>query len=266
MPRGRAAALLLAGWACLAPALDGAEPAVAIAAAADLKFALDEVVEAFRRQRPDLAVTVSYGSSGGFYAQLSHRAPFDLFFSADRDFVERLAAQGATLAGSEFGYAVGHLALWVPEASPLAIESQGLAALADPRVRRVAIANPRHAPYGRAAEAALRSLGVYDQVADKLVLGESVAQAAQFAQSGAADAAIIALSLALAPTLRDSGRHWRLPDAAHPRLEQAAVILRWARDPEAARALSAFVLAPAGREILARYGFDGFDGFDQTEP
>ncbi len=229
---------------------------VAVAAAADLKFALDEIIAALRQRRPDLRVTPTYGSSGNFYSQLSNRAPFDMFFSADRAFIEKLVAQDVTIAGSEFLYAIGRIVVWVPRSSPLDIEKQGIAVLKDPRVRRISIANPRHAPYGRAAEAALRSLGIYEEVKDKLVLGENVSQAAQFVQSGAAEAGVIALSLALAPALQKEGRFWTVPQDAYPPLEQGGVLLKWARDPAAAQAFRAFVLGPAGREVLRKYGFD----------
>jgi molybdate transport system substrate-binding protein len=200
-------------------------------------------------------VTPTYGSSGNFYSQLANRAPFDVFFSADRVFIEKLAAQDLTIAGSEFLYAIGRLAVWVPRSSALDVERQGLAVLKDSRVRRVSIANPRHAPYGRAAEAALRSQGIYEDVKDKLVLGENVAQAAQFVQTGAAEAGVIALSLALAPALQKEGRFWTVPQDVHPPLEQGGVLLKWARDPAAAQAFRAFVLGPVGREVLRKYGF-----------
>jgi len=228
---------------------------VAVAAASDLKFALDEIIAAFHKERPDVQVTVSYGSSGNFYAQLSNRAPFDMFFSADRDFVAKLVAQEATLAGSEFLYAIGRIVVWVPRSSPLDVEKQGFAVLKDPRVRRISIANPRHAPYGRAAEAAMRSLGVYEAVKDKLVLGENISQAAQFVQTGAAEAGVIALSLALAPTLQKEGKFWNVPLDAYPKMEQGGVILKWARDPAAAQAFRTFMLGPAGRTVLKKYGF-----------
>jgi molybdate transport system substrate-binding protein len=251
--------LLLAASALLAAAPAGAAAVsrreLAVAAASDLKFAMEDLIAEFRRLQPDVAVTASYGSSGNFYAQLTHRAPFDLFFSADREYVDRLAAQGSTLRDSVFLYAVGHVVVWTPKSSPFDVERLGIAALAHPRVRRVAIANPRHAPYGRAAEAALRALGVYDAVQPRLVLGENVAQAAQFVQTGAAEAGVIALSLALAPSMREAGRFWRVPPDAYPRMEQTGVILEWARDPEAARAFRSFVLGEAGRSVLERHGF-----------
>jgi molybdate transport system substrate-binding protein len=228
---------------------------VTVAAAADLKYALDEVVAAFARDRPDVGVSVTYGASGNFFAQLQNRAPFDVFFSADVEYPRKLIADGLADKDSEFTYAVGHLVVWVRKESPLDVERVGIKALVDPSVRKVAIANPQHAPYGRAAEAALKSLGVYDQVKDRLVLGENVAQAAQFAETGSADAGVFALSLALAPSMRDKGRCWEVPLDAYPRLEQGAAILSWVKDRDAADALCAYVKGPNGREILRRYGF-----------
>ncbi len=196
--------------------------AIRVAAAADLKFTMDEIVEAFRRERPAIGVQVTYGSSGNFYAQLSNHAPFDIFFSAT---------------------------------SPIEVEILGMQALLSPSVRRIAIANPRHAPYGRAAEAAMKSLGVYDRVKGRLVLGDSVMQTAQFVDSGGAEVAIISHSLALAPPLRDKGHFWEVPLDAYPRREQGGVILSWAQNRAAAEALRDFVLSEGGRAILRRHGF-----------
>jgi len=228
---------------------------VSIAAASDLKFALDDIVLAFERQHPDISVGVTYGASGMFFAQLLSRAPFDLFLSADVEYPRKLVEQGQAEKTTEFLYAIGHLVVWVPQSSPLDVDALGIRTVIDPAVRRVAIANPRHAPYGRAAEAALKSLKVYDAVQDRLVFGESVAQAAQFVSSAAADAGIIALSLALSPPLRDTGRFWRVPADAHPPLEQGGVILSWARDRAAAEEVRRFMTGAAGRAILERYGF-----------
>jgi molybdate transport system substrate-binding protein len=246
---------LLALLGALALGAGAPAPALRVAAASDLKFALDEMIPVFERAHPGRAVSVTYGSSGNFYAQLANRAPFDVFLSADEAYATRLVQQGLAAPDSRFLYAVGRLALWVPRQSAADLERLGLAALRDPAVRRVAIANPRHAPYGRAAEAALRHYGLYEQVQPKLVLGENVAQAAQFAQSGGADAGLIALSLALAPTLREQGRHWTVPEEAHPRVEQAGVILSWARDPAAARVFRAFLQTAEARAVLQRFGF-----------
>lgn len=228
---------------------------VRVAAAADLKFALDDISAAFRTQHPDITVQVSYGSSGNFFAQLSNRAPFDMFFSADVDYPRQLIAQGVAAKDTEFLYAVGRLVVWVPRASALDLTRLGMHALADPAVRKIAIANPKHAPYGRAAEAAMKTLGVYETVRERLVYGENIAQTAQFVQTGAADIGIIALSLAVAPVLKDDGRYWEVPLESYPRIEQGGVILSWATDATAAQAVRAFVLGAEGRAILERYGF-----------
>jgi len=225
-----------------------------VAAAADLKFAMDELVGAFGRSHRDITVSVSYGSSGNFLSQIQNGAPFDLFFSADIDYPRRLALAGLAPKGSEFLYAVGRIVVWVPAASRVPV-NLGAQAPTRPDVRRIAIANPKHAPYGRAAEAALRKLGVYAAVQDKLVFGENVAQAAQFVQGGAADAGILALSLAVAPAMVKDGRYFELPLDSYPRMDQGGIILNRARDPEAARAFRDFVLGSEGRVTLKRYGF-----------
>jgi molybdate transport system substrate-binding protein len=227
---------------------------VRVAAAADLNVALGELIARFI-QSHDVDVTVSYGSSGTFYAQLLNQAPFDLFLSADLRYPNELVARGLTQPQTEFTYAVGRLVVWAPAASSLALEHDGLQALTAPSVAHVAIANPEHAPYGRAAIAAMESAGVYDRLRPKLVFGENVAQAMQFAQSGAADAAVVARSLALAPNVKSAGRVFQIPPASYPRMDQGGVILRWAADPDAARAVRGFLLSAEGRAILERSGF-----------
>jgi molybdate transport system substrate-binding protein len=231
------------------------ERGVRVAAAADLKFAFADLAAAFQQKYPGIPVTVTYGSSGNFYNQLCNKAPFDLFLAADLEYPRRLLERGLAVPGSEFLYAVGHLVVWVPNGSTLDLDKLGLGAVADPSVRKLAIANPKHAPYGRAAEAALKKLDVYDRVKDRLVLGENIAQAAQFVESGAADAGLVALSLALAPAMRDKGRYWVVPLGAYPRLEQGGVILEWAKDMKGAETLRGFVTSEEGRVILKRHGF-----------
>lgn len=228
---------------------------VRIAAAADLRFALEEVVAAFNKTEPGIKVQATYGSSGNLSTQLANGAPFDVFLSADRSYAHRLVEQGVAAADSEFVYAIGQLALWVPSTSPLDLDKLGMQAVIDPAVRRVAIANPEHAPYGRAAEAAFRSFGVYDLVRERLALGENVAQAAQFVESGAADVGVIALPLAMAPAMRHKGRHWVVPRDAFPPLAQTGVVLRSAIDPAAAKRFCQFLSSQPCREILARFGF-----------
>jgi molybdate transport system substrate-binding protein len=225
------------------------EPTIRVAAAADLQFALDELIEEFQRQHPQITVKVSYGSSGSFFAQLVQRAPFDMFFSADMDYPKRLREQGLALPETEFLYAVGRIVLWGNS------ETRGIGAVFEPAVQKIALANPQHAPYGRAAEAALKSLGVYEAVREKFVFGENVAQAAQFVQAGVAQLGVIALSLALAPPLRERGHFWEFPLESYPRMEQGGVILRWVRDRASAELLRAFVLSEQGRMIFKDYGF-----------
>lgn len=248
---------LLAGVAGCSGGLSTPEPGreVRVAAAADLRFALDELAGDFERKSPGIKVTPTYGSSGNFFAQLSNEAPFDLYLSADMDYPRKLVEQGKAEKGSEFVYAVGYLVVWVPAGSKLDVAKLGLRALANPSVKKVAIANPKHAPYGRAAEAALKKLGVYDAVKDRLVLGDNVAQAAQFVESGAADAGVIALSLALAPSLRERGRYAEVPLDAYPRLEQGGVVLSGAKDRGAAAAMRDFLTGAEGRAVLKKYGF-----------
>jgi molybdate transport system substrate-binding protein len=228
---------------------------LSVAAAADLTFVLEEINEEFARSNPGIEVNVTYGSSGNFFTQLSNKAPFDLFLSADMDYPRKLVGRKLAREDTLFQYGVGRIVLWAPKDSPVDVARLGIAALLDPRVRKIAVANPRHAPYGRAAEASLRSLGVYDRVKDKLVLGENVAQAAQYVESGAADIGVIALPLAEAPALKNKGRSWEVPLDSYPRMDQGGVILSWARDERAARAYREFLLSDRGREILGRYGF-----------
>ena len=236
------------------PAVDRGGGHVRMAAAADLQFAMTDLLQQFRKAH-GVDVEVSYGSSGTFYAQLLNRAPFDVFLSADLDYPRQLASRGLTLENSEFEYAIGRLILWVPSASALDVEQDGIHALRSPSIAHVAIASPEHAPYGRAAVAAMRSAGVYEAVQPKLVLGENVAQALQFVQSGAADAGIVALSLGLAPAVRAQGRYAEIPIETYPRMAQGGTILKWAADVGSARALRAFVMNADGRAILKKYGF-----------
>jgi molybdate transport system substrate-binding protein len=245
-----------ASGAATAPVASGATTGqVRIAAASDLRFAMEDLVGAFTDANPGITVEPTYGSSGTFFAQISEGAPFDVFFSADAAYPRRLEAAGLAASGTTAVYGIGRLVLWAPDDSTIDIEGRGLEALTDPAVRRIAIANPEHAPYGRAAEAAMKAAGVYDAVRSKLVLGENVAQAAQFAESGGADIGVIAHALAVAPELRDKGRFAAVPVDSYPPLEQAVVMLESAADPAAARAFLDFVLGPDGRALLDRHGF-----------
>lgn len=227
---------------------------VTVAAASDLKFALDEIAELVTEQDPQLRLAVTYGSSGTFYQQLVNGAPFDLYLSADQSYPQALVDAGLADPDDLFQYAVGRLVVWAATSSPVDPD-QGLATLASPQARTVAIANPEHAPYGVAAVAAMRTAGVYDVAADKLVLGENIAQAAEFTLSGNADVGVIALSLALSPQLSERGAYSEVPLDSFPRLDQGGVVLGSADEAEAARAVRDILLGEQGRAILARYGF-----------
>ena len=227
---------------------------IRIAAASDLRWALEEVNTAFQREHPG-KIAVAYGSSGNFHSQLMNKAPFDLFLSADVSYPKDLAERGLGVKDSLFVYGTGRVVLWVPKASPIAVESLGLAALQQPSVKKIALANPKHAPYGRAAEAALKRAGLWDVLKDKLVLGENISQTAQFVQSGAADTGFIALSLVIAGPMKDQGRWWMIPAEDHPIIEQGGVILSWAQDPAYARAFRDFLMCPEGTRIMNKYGF-----------
>jgi molybdate transport system substrate-binding protein len=228
---------------------------ITVAAAADLKFALDEIAVGFQKQHPDAKIIVTYGSSGNLFAQIDNGAPFDVFLSADIDFPRRLIENKKAVADSLFPYAVGRVVVWVPNDSPIDVGKLGIESLLTPSVRKIAIANPEHAPYGRAAVAAMKKLGVYDKVSGKLVLGENIAQAAQFVESGAADIGLIALSLAVSPKMKGEGRYWEVPLDAYPRLEQGGVILSASKQPDLARQFRTVMVGPQGRETLRRYGF-----------
>jgi molybdate transport system substrate-binding protein len=227
---------------------------VRVAAASDLRFALEDIGRALTGTQPGVVVQATYGSSGTLHAQILQRAPYDLFLSADIAYPEDLVARGAGAAADLFPYAIGRLVVWVPRSSPLPIERDGLLALST--ARRVAIANPTHAPYGRAARTALQGVGLWQRLQPRLVLGENIAQAAQFVDSGSADAGIIARSLALAAPMRGHGRGVDIPQSAHPPLVQGGLILRAAPSRPAAIALRNYITSDAGRRLLVRHGFD----------
>ena len=227
---------------------------IRVAAAADLKFAMGDLSEAFEKQTR-IKVNVTYGSSGNFFSQMQNGAPFDLFFSADIEYPKKLEAGGLAERETLCEYAVGRIVIWTPANARTDVAKQGWNALADPSVEKIAIANPDHAPYGRAAVAALQKAAIYEKVKAKLVYGENISQAAQFAQSGSAQAAIVALSLAVSPAMRD-GKQWMIPAEMHSPIEQGAIVLKGAKNKDAAQAFLNFVKSPAGRFTLAKYGFE----------
>jgi molybdate transport system substrate-binding protein len=227
--------------------------AIKIAAAADLKFAMMELASQFEKQS-GAKLDVTYGSSGNFLTQIQNGAPFDMFFSADSEYPKKLQAAGLAEPGTLREYAVGHIVIWTPRDSEINTSKDGWKSLLDQRVKKIAIANPEHAPYGRAALAAIKKAGIYEQVKDKLVYGENISQAAEFVQSGNAQAGIIALSLAVSPAMKNGDR-WEIPADSYPAIKQAAVMLKDSKNKDAARRFLDFVSGPHGHEILQRYGF-----------
>lgn len=224
-----------------------------VAAASDLQSVFPEIAARFQKDTGH-GVKLIFGSSGNFFAQIQNGAPFDVFFSADIDYPRKLEAAGLTEPGTLYSYAMGKIVLWVPNSSKLDL-THGLQALLDPSVKKIAIANPQHAPYGRAAEAAMRYAEIYDQVSGKLVLGENISQTASFVASGGAEAGILALSLALSPSMKERGSYVEVPASEYPAIEQAAVVLKSSPQKELARQLLAYLKTPAIQELMRSYGF-----------
>jgi molybdate transport system substrate-binding protein len=232
-----------------------ARPAMAesltIAAAADLKFAMAEVVKNFRAQRPDDKIEVIYGSSGKFFTQIVNDAPFDMYFSADIEYPRELEKKGLT-AGATKPYAVGRIVLWSlkPELAKTALKD-----LPNAAIRKFAVANPQHAPYGRRAQEALQHQGVWVAMQPKLVMGENIAHTAQFIDSGAADAGIIALALVLSPNMQGKGAWTLIPDAWHEPLEQGFAITKRAAANRLAKDFADYMAGEPARVVMRRYGF-----------
>jgi molybdate transport system substrate-binding protein len=227
---------------------------IIVAAAADMSAALPELAAAYTKKTGQ-AIKLSFGASGNLTNQIRNGAPFDIFFSADEQYPQQLIAEGLASKDTLYRYAVGRLVLWVPTDSPLDLSKLGSNALLDPSVKKISIANPATAPYGRAAEAALKHFGIYDQVASRLVLGENVSQAAQFVESGNAQAGLIALSHALAPAMKDKGRYWPVPLDVYPTLNQAAVVLSRSKQQDTARKFLEFMRTSEATSLLSNYGF-----------
>jgi molybdate transport system substrate-binding protein len=229
------------------------QPQLNVAAAADLKFAMTEFASAYEKQS-GVKLNLTFGSSGNFFAQIQNGAPFDLFFSADSEYPRKLDEAGLVVPNSTYQYAVGRLVLWTPADSKVDLTKSGWNALLDPSIRKIAIANPDHAPYGRAAIEALKKSGYYDQVKSKLVFGENISQAAQFVQSGSAQAGILARSLVLAPAF-SSGHTWLVPQDHYSLLIQSAVVLKHSPNQPAALAFLAYIKTGPAQTILEKYGF-----------
>jgi molybdate transport system substrate-binding protein len=243
---------VVAGLCMWIPAQAGAAE-LKVAAASDLTFAFKDVAAQFEKQTGN-KLKLIYGSSGNFFSQIKNGAPFDLFFSADISFPKKLEAAGLIEAGTIYEYARGEIVIWVPNASKLDL-SKGLAVLLDPGIRKIAIANPVHAPYGTAAVEALQHDKIYEQVKGKFVMGENISQTAQFVQSGNADVGIVALSLALAPAMKTTGRYVIVPPDDYPPLIQAAVIVKSSTNKELAKQFMNFVKQPDTVALMAQYGF-----------
>jgi molybdate transport system substrate-binding protein len=227
---------------------------ITVAAAADLSAALPEIAAKYKAQTGQ-DVKLTFGGSGNLTTQIRNGAPFDVFFSADEDFPQQLIGLGLAEGGTLYRYAVGRLVLWVPNDSSLDLPKLGMRALLDPSVKKIAIANPQHAPYGRAAVSALRHFGIYDHVSSRLVLGENISQAAEFVESGNAQAGLVALSHALAPGMKSKGRYWTVPLDAYPTLNQAAVVVSHSKQQAAARKFLGFLRSPEVTSLLQSYGF-----------
>ena len=227
---------------------------ITVAAAADLQSAMQDIVSRFQHDTGK-TVRVIYGSSGNFFQQIQNGAPFDMFFSANLDYPKKLEAGGLTEAGSYYPYATGKIVLWTPNDSRLDLKP-GLKALLSPDIKKIAIANPQHAPYGQAAVAAMQNEGLYDKVKDKLVLGENISQTASFVVSGSVDVAVVALSLALSPNMKDKGRYVEVPKNEYPPIEQACVTLSSSKNKKLALQFLTYIKSAATAEVLRSYGFD----------
>jgi molybdate transport system substrate-binding protein len=228
---------------------------VRVAAAANLKLVLEQIGADFQKAHPEVKLNVTYGSSGNFFSQISQSAPFDLFLSADEFYPKQLVEKNLAGRESYFIYATGKLVVWMPASLTLDFQKLGLRALDDKRIRKIDIANPRHAPYGKAAEQALKNANIYEAVKSRLVFGDNIEQTASFARTGAADVGIIAKSLVLAPTLSDAGKYWEVPIDAYDLIHQACVILDQAKNKDAAKKFSDFLQSKPSKENFSKFGY-----------
>jgi molybdate transport system substrate-binding protein len=245
---------LLMGCVRFVPCSQAAEREINVAAAADLSAALQEIAANFEK-RSGVAVKLSFGASGALTQQIQNGAPFDIFFSADMDYPRQLISAGQADGPTLYRYAVGKLVLWAPKDSSLDVEHKGIEVLSDSSVQKIAVANPQHAPYGRAAAATLRHYGLDEKLKDKLVVGENIAQAAQFAESGNAQAGFVALAHAMAPAMQGKGKYWIVPADAYPELDQGVVVLLHSTHKQDAEAFLTYIKSDESAAVLKRYGF-----------
>jgi molybdate transport system substrate-binding protein len=225
-----------------------------IAAAADLNPALKDISQEFEK-KTGTRVKLSFGASGALTQQIQNGAPFDILFSADLDFPRQLIQQGQADSSSLYKYALGKIVLWVPADSPLDPEHEKMNVLLDPSVQKISIANPQHAPYGRAAVEALRHAGLYDRLTSRYVIGENVSQAAQFVESGNAQAGFVALAHALSPAIKNKGKFWIVPADYYAPLEQGLVVVTKSGHKAQAQQFLDFFKTKEVQDALQKYGF-----------
>lgn len=234
-------------------ALPASADTLTLAAASDLTYSIEELSAAFRKEVPGAEVKVSLGASGNFFAQIKNGAPFDVFMSADLAYPSKLASEGAAEMGTLATYAIGRVVVWsMDKRFDL---TKGMPVFTDARLTRVAIANPDVAPYGRAAKAALEAHGVWEAVKPKLVIGENIAQTAQFVQTGNAQLGIISYATVMAPKMKGVGSYYLVPEAGIPPIEQGAIVTRHGKANPLAPRFMQFLQSPAARAILQRHGF-----------
>lgn len=225
---------------------------VLIAAASDLKYALDSIVMAFRKSHPQSNIEVTYGSSGKLFEQIQHSAPFDLFFSADIEYPRQLKAKNM-ISSDVIPYGIGRIVIWSKKIDPTVNKMNSLL---DKSINKIAIANPLHAPYGKRAEESLKYYKLLTTITPKLVYGENISQTAQFVTTGAADAGIVALSLALSPAMKsEGGKYYLIPESSHQPLEQGFVILNHGSKNPDAGSFRDFMLTVKAKGILSYFGF-----------
>lgn len=232
-----------------------------VAAESELTGVMEKLAPAFEK-KTSIHVSVSLGPSGNFVAQIQNGAPFDVFLSADKGYPQKLAREGKAEAGTVTYYARGRLVLWMPNSSPLQLRSKDgvltgdLKALISPGVKKIALANPDVAPYGRAAVAVLQRYKIYDQVKSKLVLGENISQTAQAAQFATADVAFISYSLALSSPMARNGSYLLIPDDSYSPIEQAGVVVSTSQNKDQSGRFLQFLTSPEGQAILREFGFE----------
>jgi len=223
---------------------------ITIAAAADLRYALDDITKLYNINHQDVKIDLIYGSSGNLFQQISNQAPYDIFFSADISFPAKLDSLKLT-SGKPILYAIGRIVLW----SSTKDVSKGLDVLTSRDVKIISIANPVHAPYGTRAVESLKYYNIYDKIKDKIVKGDNVSQAAQFVLTGNAEVGIIALSLALSPQMTAKGKYFMIDEKSYAKMEQAYVILKKSEKKKELLDFVKFLETKKVKDILSKYGF-----------